>query len=41
MSYPKVSIIFPFYNCEKYIKEALSSIEYLKSDDFACNVPTE
>ncbi len=34
MSNPKVSIIFPFYNCEKYIKEALASIEYLKSDDF-------
>lgn len=31
---PKVSIIFPFYNCEKFIKEALSSIEYLTSDDF-------
>jgi len=34
MSNPKVSIIFPFYNCEKYIEEALASMEYLKSDDF-------
>jgi glycosyltransferase involved in cell wall biosynthesis len=34
MSRPKVSIVFPFYNCEKFIKEALSSIEYLTSDDF-------
>jgi len=34
MGYTKVSIIFPFYNCEKFIKEALASIEYLKSDDF-------
>ena len=34
MSIPRVSIIFPFHNCEKFIKEALSSIEYLTSDDF-------
>ena len=34
MPNPRVSIIFPFYNCEKFIKEALYSIEYLKSDDF-------
>lgn len=34
MSIPKVSIIFPFYNCEKFIREALASIEYLTSDDF-------
>jgi len=31
---PKVSIIFPFYNCEKFIEEALSSLKYLSSSDF-------
>lgn len=31
---PKVSIIFPFYNCEKFIEEALSSLIYLSSSDF-------
>jgi glycosyltransferase EpsE len=31
---PKVSIIFPFYNCEKFIEEALLALKYLKSDKF-------
>ena len=31
---PKVSIIFPFYNCERFIKEALLSIQYLESEQF-------
>lgn len=33
-SRPKVSIIFPFYNCEEFIKEALLSIEHLPPEDF-------
>ena len=31
---PMVSIIFPFYNCEKFIKEALDSIKNISSVDF-------
>jgi len=34
MRNPKVSIIFPFYNCERFIEEALLSIQYLSSKDF-------
>jgi glycosyltransferase involved in cell wall biosynthesis len=34
MPKPKVSIIFPFYNCEKFIEQSLSSFRYLSSSDF-------
>ena len=31
---PKVSIIFAFHNCDRFIEESLSSIGYLNSNDF-------
>ena len=34
MNKPKVSIIFPFYNCNKYLEFSVKSLCCLKSDDF-------